>query len=219
MTSNSRPVHPPRVAASLVDLCAPPDEADAILGDLHEEFSAMAARDGIASARRWYWRHSVRTIGHLLAGPLRTNPWSSIALGVGGLVVTWPLAILTGMSARAVVVRYPVYQYVSAPLFWTVTMVMPMFVVAFVLALVVRKRPMAAVFSFLLAMMVLTAIDVPLMLILFGEPPYRHITLAYYLSRWIRGLALFGTPAILGGALGRKFADVTRSVQLRPTAH
>lgn len=40
---------------------------DSILGDLAEEFAAVAARQPSAGARRWYWRHALGIAGHRLA--------------------------------------------------------------------------------------------------------------------------------------------------------
>jgi hypothetical protein len=46
MISNRLAVRPPRVAAWFVELFASPQEAEAVLGDLAEEFIASVARDG-----------------------------------------------------------------------------------------------------------------------------------------------------------------------------
>ncbi len=55
-------VQPPRIAVWLVDLFTPDKQAESIPGDLLEEFSDLASKSGVAFARRWYWRHSVKTI-------------------------------------------------------------------------------------------------------------------------------------------------------------
>ena len=73
MTQESR-VRPPRIAAWLVDLFAP-DETETIAGDLLEEFSELASKLGVTSARRWYWRQSVKAIAHLVATAFRDAPW------------------------------------------------------------------------------------------------------------------------------------------------
>ena len=56
---------PPRTSAWFVELFASPQEADGILGDLAEEFSASVPRDGDKEARRCYRRHDPGP----LAGP------------------------------------------------------------------------------------------------------------------------------------------------------
>jgi hypothetical protein len=68
---------PPRIALWLVDLFASGGHTESILGDLLEEFSDLAGRSGIATARRWFWRQSLKSIGHLAGAELRGSaPWS-----------------------------------------------------------------------------------------------------------------------------------------------
>jgi predicted permease len=59
-------VRPPRVARALLGLATPEDERDYLLDDLHEEFMARAARDGIARARRWYWFQVLSSLAPML---------------------------------------------------------------------------------------------------------------------------------------------------------
>lgn len=61
MTSQAHFVRPPRTATWLVNLFTPADAGESILGDLFEEFSHIASNSGVAVARRWYWRQSVKT--------------------------------------------------------------------------------------------------------------------------------------------------------------
>jgi hypothetical protein len=72
---------PPRFAVWLVDLFASASRAEAIVGDLHEEFSDLAAGSGIAAARRWFWRQGIKTIAHSIRAAFRSAP-SPIAAGV-----------------------------------------------------------------------------------------------------------------------------------------
>jgi hypothetical protein len=81
-------VQPPRVATWFVNLFTPFEQSDAISGDLQEEFSEVASKSGIASARRWYWRQSVKTIAHLYAAAFTAAPWSMAAIVVGGVFLT-----------------------------------------------------------------------------------------------------------------------------------
>lgn len=60
--NTQRAFEPPRSATWLLSLFAPIDKAETIVGDLFEEFSAMAGKEGIAAARRWYWRQAVKSI-------------------------------------------------------------------------------------------------------------------------------------------------------------
>jgi hypothetical protein len=72
----TEPRTPPRLAAWLVYLFASVEDAESILGDLHEEFLDVASKSGIVPARRWHWRQSVKTIAHLARSSFRTAPWS-----------------------------------------------------------------------------------------------------------------------------------------------
>lgn len=67
---------PPRFVEWLVDLFASADHAESLLGDLREEFSDIASKSGVVSARRWYWRHAAKTIAHLTGAAFRSAPWS-----------------------------------------------------------------------------------------------------------------------------------------------
>jgi len=66
---------PPRLAAWVLDRLLDPDAAEAIGGDLAEEFSRRAASSGLAAARRWYVRQVASTVlrrrrsTHLVAFP------------------------------------------------------------------------------------------------------------------------------------------------------
>jgi len=60
-------ISPPRTAEAILEgLSAKSDFRDGILGDLAEEFSERAERDGMDAARRWYYRESFRAAPHLL---------------------------------------------------------------------------------------------------------------------------------------------------------
>ena len=59
---------PPRAAVWLVELFAPIESAEGVLGDLEEEFAGRLTRSGDRPARRWYWRQALRTTVHLVLG-------------------------------------------------------------------------------------------------------------------------------------------------------
>jgi hypothetical protein len=80
---------PPRIASWVIDLFAFPDDAESILGDLHEEFLDRAAKSEVASARRWYRRQSARTIAHLAVGAIRLGPWWFAATVLLGFLLSW----------------------------------------------------------------------------------------------------------------------------------
>ena len=85
MTQASFPV--PRAAVWLIELFTPYEQAESILGDLLEEFSNIASKSGVAYARRWYWRQSVRTVFHLVRSGFRVAPWSIAGVAVGGVLL------------------------------------------------------------------------------------------------------------------------------------
>ena len=113
-------VQPPRIAVWLLEQFTPDNQTEAIPGDLLEEFSDIASRQGIASARRWYWRQSIRSIGHLIGDGLRVASWliggSAVTACLLGACVMW----LTENTVNIVHHRYHVYYHVSAPIFWWV---------------------------------------------------------------------------------------------------
>ena len=47
-------------------------------------FSALVAGRGVTFARRWYWRQTFNTIGHLFASAFRVDLWWTVSLVVGG---------------------------------------------------------------------------------------------------------------------------------------
>jgi putative ABC transport system permease protein len=67
-----RDATPPRLAYRLLTAVCPPSVADEVIGDLHEEFIARAARRGRAAAGAWYTAHAVRLAARWLA--TRTGP-------------------------------------------------------------------------------------------------------------------------------------------------
>lgn len=80
-------VHPPRIADWLVNLFISTGEAESIPGDLREEFSQVAAKSGVAVARSWYWRQTVKTIAYLAIMAFRVAPWSTAAVVVAGFLL------------------------------------------------------------------------------------------------------------------------------------
>lgn len=79
----------PWLAAWLVELFTPVEQADSILGDLREEFSEVTSKSGVAAARRWYWRQSVKTICHLSGAAFRNAPWSLASIVLVGFLLGW----------------------------------------------------------------------------------------------------------------------------------
>ncbi|MGA9978549.1 MAG: permease prefix domain 2-containing transporter [Candidatus Sulfotelmatobacter sp.] len=97
---------PPRVAAWLIGLFTSDKEAEAVPGDLLEEFSQLAAGAGITFARRWYWRQTARTITHLAGAAFRSAPWMMAAVVVGGFLLHGFVSGLPDKLLSAVTDRY-----------------------------------------------------------------------------------------------------------------
>jgi hypothetical protein len=122
MTSRADFVQPPpRIAVWLVTLFSPAEEAESILGDLLEEFSHLASQSGVAFARRWYWRQTVKTIAHLIGSGFRTAPWTITTAVVGGFLLRWFVSWRSSPAIKGAIdtVLNQVYEHdVYAHLFW-----------------------------------------------------------------------------------------------------
>jgi hypothetical protein len=108
MTSPPDLVRPPRLATWLVDLFASTEE-ESILGDLLEEYSDLASKSGVAFARRWYWRQTMKTIAHLADTGFRVAPWSTAAAVAGGFLLHRFVSGLPDKVLSAVTDRYLMY--------------------------------------------------------------------------------------------------------------
>lgn len=100
-------------------------QADAILGDLLEEFSGLAAKSGVAYARRWYWRQSVKTVVDLMGAGFRTAPWLIAGTVIGGFLLLWfgyslPEKLIDGVLElrRHHVIPYYTQREMDAHVFW-----------------------------------------------------------------------------------------------------
>jgi hypothetical protein len=111
MTSPSFSLQPPRLAVWLVNLFTLPDTAEAIMGDLLEEFSQIAHQAGAVFARRWYWRQALKTIVHLIYTAYRTAPWWTSAGVAGGMLAHRLLWRLVEPTIFAVLVRYQIPEH------------------------------------------------------------------------------------------------------------
>jgi hypothetical protein len=119
MTSAEDFVQPPRVATWLVNLFTSSEE-ESISGDLQEEFSQLEKKSGLAFARRWYWRQTLKTIAHLFGSAFRAAPWSTTAIVVGGFLLLQFASRLPDKVLSVVTDRYLAYwsNHFSAYMFW-----------------------------------------------------------------------------------------------------
>lgn len=140
-------VRPPRIAVWLVDLFTPAEQTESIPGDLLEEFSGLASKSGLACARRWYWRQSVKTIAHLIARGFLVTPGLIAGTVVGGYLLGWLLFWSTQKAVIAVLYRYQVYAHIDAYVFWLIYAVLierliEPFIIGCIIAVAAKGREM-----------------------------------------------------------------------------
>lgn len=150
MTSPSFSLQPPRLAVWLVNLFTVPDNAEAIMGDLLEEFSQIADQAGVVFARRWYWRQALKTIVHLIYTAYRTAPWSTSAGVAGGFLTRRLVWRLVEPTIFAVLDRYQIPEHhFNVYVFFASTGIDIGYLIVFLLvgciaAIVAKEREMAA---------------------------------------------------------------------------
>ena len=117
---SQNPVQPPRTAVWLITVFSPGEEGETILGDLLEEFSPLALKAGMAAARLWYWRQTLKTIPHLVAAGFGTAPWSTTAAVIGGFLLHRFVHGLPDKLLRVVTDRYLAYwsTHFEIYMFW-----------------------------------------------------------------------------------------------------
>ena len=143
-------VHPPRIATWLVNLFTSGGE-ESIVGDLLEEYTQLASKSGVAIARRWYWRQTVKTIAHLFTNGFRDAPWSTTTAVISGFVLLRLASGLPDQILLAITDRYLAYwsDHFRAYMFWATDgmlvghLILSMLVGCFV-ALVAKGREMVA---------------------------------------------------------------------------
>ena len=109
---------PPRVASWLVEVFAPMECAEGVLGDLEEEFAGRLHQSGYRAARHWYWRQALRTTVHLFWGLIRTAPWSTTAQVLASLVVGLLLYTMMTRWVARLVSNLPIYDYDTSIWSW-----------------------------------------------------------------------------------------------------
>jgi len=110
---------PPRAATWLVGLFTSSAHAESIQGDLQEEFFPLVAKSGIAFARRWYWRQSLKTIFSLIGADFRSAPWTLAFAVASGFFLQWFGASLPERLIELVLHKIPIYpNHWNAYVFW-----------------------------------------------------------------------------------------------------
>ena len=169
-------VQPPRLAVWLVNLFTPYEHVESISGDLLEEFSDLASKSDRVFARRWYWRQSVKTIGHLIGSGFRSAPWKIAgAVLLGRLLLPFGF-ILPEKIIVAVLRVFPVYpnydhkNVVALWMFWVplaidIGWVIAPIIIGCIVAVVAKGREMISTmtlgFSFLALRLVAIIVNRP----------------------------------------------------------
>jgi hypothetical protein len=148
-------VQPPRLAVWFLNLFTPYEQAEPIPGDLLEEFSDLASKSDRVFARRWYWRQSMKTIGHLIGSGFRSAPWKMAgAVLLGRLLLPFgfilPERII--VAVLHVIPVYPNYDHKNVYelwMFWVplaikIGWVIAPIIIGCIVAVVARGREMIA---------------------------------------------------------------------------
>ena len=175
--------HPPRVADWLLFLFVSKGHAPPILGDLREEFLAVASRRGMWSARLWYWRQVAKTVPYLFYAQFVLELWKVFTAVVAGLVLL-ALAYMPFYAVQPVLARYyRVYSDWPEPLrlagiaLWAwvypnVELILPPILVGWIVARASKGRDMVVTIVFSCASFSLGMIVLFLLFILFSYYPH-----------------------------------------------
>jgi hypothetical protein len=151
VTNVSASARPPRPAAWLVERFASADHAEALLGDLSEEFSDIASKSGVVCARQWYWRQAAKSIAHLAGAGFRFAPQSLTGAVLLGFALRWFGSNLPERSVIAILRAQRPYSDLHYDLYvWLVTWGIPiagvleMTLIGCVVAAVVKGREIVA---------------------------------------------------------------------------
>jgi hypothetical protein len=148
MTAQPHFLQPPRTAVWLLSLFTLAEEAESIQGDLLEEFSLIVSKSGVAAARGWYWRQTMRTVPQLAGVGFRTAPWMTAAALVGGFLLPKLVIPLVAPAIFAVLEKYQVPEHhFSTYVFFASTgldigLLIAFLVIGFAVAFASRQREM-----------------------------------------------------------------------------
>ncbi len=184
-----------------IALFTTPADADAIVGDLHEERLAIASRDGARVARWWYWRQVLRTVAQLAIAPIREAPFTFSLVGIVGLVLLLPLTWGAFWLGGQIVVRVPMYQYVPATVFWRGVTLLPCLSMGALIGVAMGSRAMSGALAVCAAMTVHAAVINP-MLLMATMPPERVPGALDYLARTLPVFSMFVLALLTATAAG-----------------
>jgi hypothetical protein len=206
MTSQPFSDQPPRLAVWLVNLFTIPDDAEAIVGDLLEEFSHLASTSGVVFARRWYWRQALKTIVHLIYSAYRAAPWATSAGVAAGFLTRRLLWKLVEPTIFTVLDRYQIPEHhFSLYVFFASTGIDIGYLLVFlfvgcIAAFVAKEREMAAATTLSVIFTAMT-----------GVAAVSWVATGHYWILWRLTWNFADSFAILiGGAIVRTHRSATR---------
>lgn len=203
---------PPRIATWLLTLFTPAEVTEPIMGDLLEEFSGLVIKSGLAFARSWYWRQTLRTMAHAGGNAVSSAPWLMLVTIIGGL---WLIGFATRSSAHAVQTFLDAHRlYESHPdayLFWSkfpleIGRLIVCGLVGIIVALAAKRMEMIAVIAISLVQIALFLVGV-VVVIARGEVWFHW----FIVMLWWNGLCSVAT--VVGGAIVKtcRYRASTRS--------
>ena len=217
--SNGSGIEPPRVASWAVELFAPIERSDAMLGDLREEFQAMARIHGGRLAKAWYWRQAAQTTIAMAADPFKSAAVATVGRGFAGILLAVMMASIWNLLEGRFVSTVPVYHFVSAAAFWGVADVLPWIAAG---AIFVRRSrgqslSVAAATPFLFWAMLKTGAARPL--VMWVTTPGKHLQglLAVALTTMLRNPMWFALWFLIGAVIGQQWRSRSQSAALRPS--
>ncbi len=212
MTDTQR-LEPPRFASWTVDAFAPIDRSDAILGDLREEFLAIARVEGTAAANRWYRRQSARTAVALAVEPFRSSAPSTVVGGFAGILLVWLIASVWNVFEGRFVTTFPVYHFVSAAMFWRIADALPWIATGATLARRMRGQSVSAALATPLLLILLLETRAARPVVMWVTEPGKHLQglLAAALMNMLKNPMVFAGWFLTGALIARKWPRFARS--------
>lgn len=203
------PVQPPFIPNHLVRLLLCGQNAEAIAGDLAEEFAELVSTAGLEYARGWYWRQSAKTVANLAIAAFRIAPWMMATIIVGGfLLLSFALSLPERMIHAVLdwhrhgVIPYYTWPQFQSYLFWLNNAILAgrlitALLVGWTVALIAKRREVIATTALGLLW---TAFCLMGLLISFAKPaPLRTSVWIALMTTFIYPLAL-----VLGGIIVRE---------------
>jgi hypothetical protein len=159
----------------LLNLFASPEAAEALLGDLHEEFTLLSSKYGSAFARRRFWLQLFSTIPHFAAAGLRIAPWSTTAIVAAGFYLQRFAFRLPHWAITTALDKYRIYEtHPNAYIFWVpdgalIGRVILGVLLGAMVAFASKKREMTATLSLAMVQIALAVIGMLTVLFRFGD--------------------------------------------------